>query len=93
MTNIFVFQLEMGGCFDCVQQGVDAIKAGEIGKLGLDSFLLQHFMDRIEYPYSTSIYRPQSSWITAGKFKNQYSRDDFKFAPQIKLLFSTNIFE
>ena len=56
MTNIFIFQLEMGGCFDCVQQGVevDAIKAGEIGKLGLLSITTVHGWNYIVR--SSSVY-------------------------------------
>ena len=77
--NIYIFQLEMGGCFDCVQQGVDAIKAGEIGKLGLLSITTVHGWNYIVRSSSVHIthivpmcYIPSSFLMNyCGKFKNQ----------------------
>ena len=67
----------MGGCFDCVQQGVDAIKAGEIGKLGLLSITTVHGWNYIVRSSSVHIthivpmcYIPSSfPWIIAGNSK------------------------
>ena len=72
----------MGGCFDCVQQGVDAIKAGEIGKLGLLSITTVHGWNYIvhrvvvavctHYPYSNYVlYTVLIPMNYCGKFKNQ----------------------